>query len=239
MILQRQPLFSGHHPERKLDEVYIGILCNAVPVNVIEHEKEFFCNLLRTILGALAVLFSSLSVPSLASFLSLPDHDVYDALRDLHSMIDVFENPLEHAFVRDFLLNNWQCSDARFGVNELEAHAYLARKCLRFMSERLTKNICRLRGPGALTKTISQEVIDECVPPSLRYACLYWVQHIQSARNPEALRGFVSSFMAVYFLHWLEVLRLIGRMTEAVEMVSLLGTLYVRDSRTSKAMRCQ
>jgi hypothetical protein len=221
MILQRRPLSSGHHPERKLNEIYTGILHNAVPVDVIEDEKEVYCDLLRTVLGALAVMFLSLSVPSLASLLGLQDHDVYDTLRDLHSMIYVFESPhepirLQHASVRDFLLDSRRCSDERFRVNEHEAHAHLAGQCLRIMNNTLTKNICCFRGPGALTKNISQEVIDDAVPLPLRYASLYSVQHIQSGRNPQALRGSVDSFVRVHFLHWLEVLGLIGRMTEAV-----------------------
>jgi hypothetical protein len=185
MILQHQPLSSGHHTERKLDKIYTGILRNAVPVNVIEDEKEVFCDLLRTVLGALAVLFLSLSVPSLVSLLGLPDHEVFDTLHNLHSMIDIF-NPcepirLQHASVRDFLLDSRRYSDARFRVNELEAHAYLAAQCLQTMNNRLRKNICRLRGPGTLATTISQEVINDAVPLPLRYACLYWVEHILSS----------------------------------------------------------
>ncbi len=154
-------------------------------------------------------------------------------------MIDVFDNPLEpvrlqHASVRDFLLDNRRCSDVGFRVNELEAHAHLAGQCLRFMNNRLTKNIYRLRGPGALTKTISQAVINDGIPLPLRYACLYWVQHIPSGQNAQMLRGSVNSYMRIHFLHWLEVLGLIGRMTEAVEMVLLLGSLYVRKLRLSK-----
>jgi hypothetical protein len=40
MILQHQPLSSGHHPERKLNEIFTSILRNAVPVDVVEDEKE-------------------------------------------------------------------------------------------------------------------------------------------------------------------------------------------------------
>jgi hypothetical protein len=63
---------------------------------------------------------------------------------------------------------------------------------------------------------------------------LYWVQHIPSGQNAQMLRGSVNSYMRIHFLHWLEVLGLIGRMTEAVEMVLLLGSLYVRKLRLSK-----
>ncbi len=111
LIFKREFLPSSNHPERKLDEMYTGILRNAVPHDVLEDEEETFCGLLRTVLGTIMVLFLSLSVPSLATLLSLSDHEVFDSLRDLHSIIYVFENcdepiRLQHASVRDLLLDN-------------------------------------------------------------------------------------------------------------------------------------
>jgi type II secretory pathway predicted ATPase ExeA len=238
-ILQRKLLLSGTHPELMLDEMYTSVLRNAVPENVVDRERESFCKLLRTVLGTIAVSFSSLSMESLASLLFLPEHEVVDIFRDLHSIIDIPDSPhepirLHHASVRDFLLNKQRCSDTYFQVDKLEAHTHFAFQCLRFLDDQLRKNICCLRGPGVLTRTNRPEVIYQCVPPPLRYACLYWVQHIQLSRNQQMLRDSVERFMRMHFLHWLEVLGVIGRMTEAVEMVALLSILYVRESRESK-----
>jgi hypothetical protein len=125
------------------------------------------------------------------------------------------------------LLDNGRCSDAHFRVDEVKAH-------LSFQSligNRLRKNICRLRGPDVLTKDIGPRIIDEHVLPPLRYACLYWAQHVQLSRNAPILRHSVNNFMREHFLYWLEVLGLVGRMTKAVEMIALLGTLYVRQLR--------
>jgi hypothetical protein len=135
------------------------------------------------------------------------------------------------------LLDNQRCRDALFGVDKFQAHGHCARQCLHFMNQKLVTNVCRLRGPAVLTKTISQEIIDENVPPPLRYACLYWVQHIWHSRDAQTLQNPVNSFIREHFLHWLEVLGLIGRMTEAVEMVALLGDCYVRQFRIYRS--CQ
>jgi hypothetical protein len=227
MILKGELLPSGNQPELKLDEMYTSILRNAVPD---DDEKESFCQILRTVLGTIAISFSSLSVPSLASLLSLPDHIVLESLHDLHSIIDVHRNEpirLQHASVRDFFLDNRRCSDACFRVDELEAHAHFAQQCLTFMDKKLKKNICRLDGPGVLTKTISQDLMDEHVPQPLRYACLYWVQHIQQSQMAKSVRHLVHNFFELHFLHWLEVVGVIGRMSEAVDLLTLLGTLYV------------
>jgi type II secretory pathway predicted ATPase ExeA len=241
IILKRDLPSSGTHPELKLDDIYIGILRTAVSNNLTGTEREEFCNILRTVLGTIAVSFSSLSVPSLASLLSLPYHEVLDSLRDLHSVIDVSDDcsepiRLQHASVRDFLLDDRRCSDACFRVDELEAHTNFAHCCLFFMNHNLKKNICRLAGPGAITGEIARERLDQHIPPPLRYACLYWVQHIQLSQQAEALRNPVNSFMREHFLHWLEVLGLTGRMSEAVEALALLGTLYVRELREWKRL---
>jgi hypothetical protein len=57
------------------------------------------------------------------------------------------------------------------------------------------------------------------------------VQHVQLSRNAPTLRNQVNSFLRVHFLHWLEVLGIISRMTEAVEMAALLGTFFVHHLR--------
>jgi hypothetical protein len=232
MILRRTPLPSGANPELELDEIYAGILRNALPRNVTNDEQESFCEFLRNVLGTIAVLFLSLSVSSLALLLSLPIYAVLDCLRDLHSIIDVVDNQhepirLQHASVRDFLLNNRRCSDVCFRVDEVEAHTSVGRRCLYFMNDKLRKNICFLKGPGVLTRDIKQELAEKYIPPPLRYACLSWVQHILLSKNAQTLQNPVMSFMREHFLHWLEVLGVIGRTTAAVEIVMLLGNLYV------------
>ncbi len=188
--------------------------------------------MLRTIIGTIAVLFSSLSVHSLALLLRLPDHMVYDSLQDLHSVIDIknHNDPirLQHASVGDFLIDSRRCSDARIGVDKRNAHTCLTRQCLHLMNDMLIKDICCLREPGVLTKDIGQELIDRQISPPLRYACIYWVQHLKLSRNAQSLQDPVSGFMREHFLHWLEVLGLIGRLTEVLEMVARLCTLYVR-----------
>ncbi len=232
MILRRRPLPGGAHPELKLDEIYAGILRIALPKHVTNDEQDSFCEFLRTVLGAIAVMFLLLSVSSLALLLSLPSYAVLDCLRDLHSIIDVVDNRhepirLQHTSVRDFLFNSRRCSNMRFRIDEVEAHTSLARRCLYFMNDKLQKNICCLIGPGVLTQDIEQELIEKHILPPLRYACLSWVQHILLSKNAQTVQNLVKSFMRDHFLHWLEVLGVIGRTTAAVEIVMLLGNLYV------------
>jgi hypothetical protein len=105
------------------DEIYTGILRNAVPVDVIEDERQCFCNVLRAILGTLAVLCPSLSVPSLAPSFCLPDYEVFDTLHDLHSMIDVFQRPAQTSLLPSLIRMGY----TRFGVrlNQIKSNLFL------------------------------------------------------------------------------------------------------------------
>ncbi len=99
--------------------MYTSVLCNAIPDNVIDGERESFCKLLRTVLGTNAVSLSLLSMESLASLLFLPEYEVVYIFRDLHSIIDIPDGRYElirlhHASVRNFLLDKQRCSDANY-----------------------------------------------------------------------------------------------------------------------------
>jgi hypothetical protein len=95
------------------------------------------------------------------------------------------------------------------------------------MTKMFKKDICSLAEPGALVKDVDRGWIDACVPPSLRYACLHWVQHVEQSQDLQTLRNPINSFMRGQFLHWLEVLALIGKLSDGVEMVTILNSLFV------------
>ncbi len=95
MIIQYSPLLRGHHTEPKLNKIYTSILQNAVPVDVIEDEIEFFCNLLMLVLSAVAILLLWLSIPSLALLLDNHENKLFNSQHNLHSIIDIFEDLLK------------------------------------------------------------------------------------------------------------------------------------------------
>jgi hypothetical protein len=223
---------AGTHPERKLDEIYTSVLRNALRENHTDEEKEEVCCLLKTLLGTIVVLFSSLSVTSLASLVCLQKNEVFDNLRVLHSIFHIPENTDEpilpqHDSVRGFLLNKRRCTDSRFRVDEREIHTQLARQCLRLMNDKLKKNICGFQGHGILVDDIDKGLVDDYIPPQLRYACLYWVEHVHLSGNAQSLRSPVNSFLREHLLHLLEVLGLIDKLSYGVEMLNSMGSLYV------------
>jgi hypothetical protein len=232
MLTMQSALAATSSPERKLDEIYTSVLHNALREQWTAEETTHFCHLLSEVLGTITVMFLSLSAPWLAHLLSRSEVEVFDVLCDLHSILDIpvdRSQPIRphHASVRDFLLSDQRCADARFRVDECQAHTRIARHCLQLMTKTLKKDICGINDPGVLVKDVGVELIDAYVPPSLRYACLYWGQHVQQSQHSPMLLVSVHSFMHEHLLHWFEVLALIGKLTDGIETVALLCNLFV------------
>jgi hypothetical protein len=155
-------------------------------------------------------------------------------LEDLRSVLEVPEDskgPIQllHPSFRDFLVTKGRASD-RFLINETDTHQWLADRCLDLMASGLENNMCKLK-PGWSPSTVSREDLEKAVSPELQYACRYWVEHVQRSKvsltddenHPQSAR--VHRFFRRNLLQWLEVLSLIGRLSDAVHMIYLLESM--------------
>jgi hypothetical protein len=232
LILRDEMPSTGNHPHASLDNIYHNVLQNSLSQSYSPEEQDELCRSLRIVLGAIAVLFSSLSAPSLASLLDFSVTEIQDVLCDLHSILDIPDDPHlpihpQHASVRDFLLDNRRCTDRRFWVDKYQAHLRTAHQCLQLLNNNLRRDICGLKDPSVLLKDIPRDLKNTCIPLQLRYACLYWVRHVENSQNMQTLEELIHKFLKKHFLHWLEALSLIGRLADSVEMVTVLESLYV------------
>ncbi len=237
-LLRRDGGATTTAPERGLDSIYLTVLRNAVGEGFADEDQDDFCNTLKNVLGSIVVLFSSLAPSSLALLLNLPDDDMAPMMSDLHSILDISDDTtqpirLHHASFRDFLLNNARCIDNRFWVDERCAHKCLAECCLRVLNDNLRQDICDLKDAGALTVDVDEPLVTARLPHHLRYACLYWVDHVRRGGNESQYESDIEMFLQKHFLHWLEALSLLGELAKGVELVADLGSLYVSQSKTS------
>jgi hypothetical protein len=223
---------SKDTPEKGLDTIYLTVLNGSIR-NFNEEEEEDYCSMLKRVLGTVVILSSSLSATSLASLLSASKEDVDESLKDLHAILDPGKEDgdpirLHHPSFRDFLLNRKRCDDPRFWVDEREAHELLADGCIALMTARLKRDICNLLEPGILAKDISDAQRERRLPLDLRYACQYWVQHLKKSKTQledDSKVSKVHKFLQQKFLHWLEVLSLIGKTSEGVHAIILLESM--------------
>ena len=192
--------------------------------------------MLRDILGSVVALFSPLSVDSLSRLLVTPKQRLDRMLKDLHAILDIPNDHtrplrLHHPSFHDFLLDKNRCGDSNFWVEENQAHQMLANSCIQLMSTSLKKDICGVHSPGWLATDVESSHLEQCLPPEVQYACLYWIQHLQkSCVSLDDDSYHVHAFLQEHLLHWLEALSLMGKTSEGVLTLSSLES-YISVSR--------
>jgi hypothetical protein len=228
-------------PERKLDEIYTNVLNNALSHTFGDEETNELTRMLRMVLSAISTLHSSLSALSLEALLDLPQNAVRATLLDLHSIFDVPDDVdrairPHHASVRDYLLNGRRCTDSRFLVDQQAAHTLLARQCIWLLTRELHQDICSLRMPDAKASDVDPAQMAACIPPHVRYACRYWVDHVRRSHHSPEQMDAIHDFLRTKLLHWIESLSLLGLVAEGIDMLCHLESITVSVSANIVAL---
>jgi len=192
-----------------------------------EEEKQEMFDELRNVLGALITLLSPLPSGCLAKLLGTQREHILQTLEDLHAILDVPSQEtqpirLHHPSFRDFLFDASRCNNQLLWIDERQRDGELMDKCLQIMSKNLKYDICDFRHPGTVISDIDSRVIGENVSPELEYACLYWIQHALRSGRQLQDDDQVHAFLQEHFLHWIEVMSLAKRISEAVLALSTL-----------------
>jgi heterokaryon incompatibility protein (HET) len=214
-------------PEKHLNDIYMTVLKNSVSSDYSNEEREELYGMLRYILGSIVILSSPLSPYSLSKLLHVSKEEVDQTLDDLHAILEVTKDQtrplrLHHPSFRDFLLNKDRCDDSNFWVDEKQAHQMLAGSCIQLLSASLKEDICGVTIPGTLIADVESGRVEECLPLEVQYACLHWVQHLQRSGSQLRDNDDVDQFLRNHFLHWLEALSWMKKISEGIlEMISL------------------
>jgi hypothetical protein len=215
----------------KLDQTYLPVLRQLVDGRS-DSEIKSLAREFREIIGSIIILADPLSTSSLASLLNISKEDIDSRLHYLHSVLNVPSDPdspvrLLHLSFRDFLLDSDKKgkSEFWFWIDGRKTHDMIAIKCLELMSTQkcLRENMCNLEFPGKFRNEIDEQILQQCLPLDLRYACRYWVHHLEHSERRIHDQDVVHVFLLQHFLHWLEALSLIGKMSESI---ALIGTLH-------------
>ncbi|KAJ9369582.1 hypothetical protein DTO282E5_5711 [Paecilomyces variotii] len=207
-----------------------NLLSGATPCDSEQLVDEF-----QKIVGVIIILASPLSILSLGQLLEIPTQKIERRLEFFHSVLNVPGNAnqpvrLFHLSFRDFLLDPRR-NDNVFWVNGKEKHGKVAVQCLTLMRRLLRKNICDLPHAGALRDEVDDQTRHDCLPMELQYACRYWIYHLQESgiRDEEV----VQSFLTEHLLHWLEVLSILGHVSESISGLGFLQSITEDDSELS------
>jgi hypothetical protein len=217
-------------PEKHLDEIYLTVLTHSMHPTYTDEEKKKLYSMLRYVLGSLVVLFSPLSTNSLSTLLHITKRDVDETLEELHAILNIPGDQncalrLHHPSFRDFLLGKDRCCDSNLQVDGTQAHRTLAASCIQLMSTSLKQDICGLNASGVLVTDVESSRVEQCLPPEVQYACLYWVQHLQKCGAQLCDNDQVYQFLQEHLLHWLEALSWMRRISEGIVAITSLESI--------------
>jgi hypothetical protein len=214
--------------ESKLDATYLPVL-DQLHIGLTTNERRQVVEGFREVVGSILILASPLSTISLARLLRVSKRAVDSRIDLLHSVLSIPSNPdipvrLFHLSFRDFLLDTEKRETNPFWVDEREAHTKFAAQCLQRLSasDGLKEDMCNFRAPGRLRTEVDKQTIDAYIPLDVQYACQYWVYHLKEGRDVICDNDQVYNFLMCHFLHWLEALSLIGRLSESISMIDNL-----------------
>ncbi|CAI7611660.1 unnamed protein product [Penicillium glandicola] len=226
---------NPHHEMDSFDATYRPVLDQLIAKS--QTAQMSIVNEFRAIVGSIILLIEPLSASSLSRILNIPQSDVDRRLRTLHSVLSVpvsAEAPIRmlHLSFRDFLINPEKSETNPFWVDERKAHAKLASCCIQLLSSHgnLREDICNLKAPGADREDLPAVVVNLKLPADVQYACQYWVYHAVESGDTLTDSGQVYRFLKRHFLHWLEALSLLGKISESVAMIRGLQSLPIYSS---------
>ncbi len=78
-----------------------------------------------------------------------------------------------------------------------------------------------------LTEEVNQTLIDVCLPSELRYACWYWIEHIERGGHLAAVEKQIAAFLHKHLLEWFKALSLLRLVAKGVKLLTLLGSMPV------------
>ena len=203
-----------------LDAMYSLILLEAARSDVVEfNELQQMLKVVATILSARM----SLSVNALAELLGLSTDYLRGCLERLHAVVYLPEDNSDaslrtlHASFADYLFTR---APSGIRIASTLGHEELADGCLRRMAQDdFAFNISR--SPSSYEPSSKTEL--DWISLSLRYACLHWAHHIQSASTQITFDESVNTIFRPKFLFWLEVLSVLGEVGRASGLLRIAG----------------
>jgi hypothetical protein len=189
----------------------------------------------KKVLVATTLAFRPLSVSELAVLADLPLDMTKSAVETCRSFLTIAEKTVNliHQSAKDYLYKNYTARLQLAGV--AQGHADISRRCIRIMDETLCTDICKVKWPGTLYQSIDPQIISDKLAQKVQYACQYWADHVQQAKDRLYDDGAVYSFLKQHFLHWLEALSLIGKASGSLRSIQILQSL--RQVRFRVALR--
>ena len=205
---------------------------------------EQICNsdnadLCKQILALIAIVYQPITLKELTSLVEMLE-DMSSDLESLGEIIGLCGSFLTiregtiyfvHQSAKDYLVQHASAEILPDG-RTIEQHRIVSQS-IKAMDKALQRDVYGLRHPGCSIDKVEHPDPDPLAP--IRYACVYWVDHlceIKSGHDGVGLcdNGTIDVFLRKHFLHWLEALSLIKGISDGVlaiaKLISLLTVSY-------------
>ncbi|EIW77094.1 YVTN repeat-like/Quino protein amine dehydrogenase [Coniophora puteana RWD-64-598 SS2] len=186
----------------KATEVLHNIVCLADPLSAYDLNVLFEANWQPYLIPLAAVL----SVPSTTSKAAVQTY---------------------HASLHDFLASPESAGELYVEPHVVHRRLFVA--CSQMMARKLKRDICDLRDHSRAQDDVPgfRQKRDAVITPALRYACLYWVHHLQRTRPDGGVQGLLTDFLQTRLLYWIEVFALAGELQLAVQCLVAASTVIL------------
>lgn len=236
--LNRVLKYKSRSQESALDATYLPILDQMVE-GLALRDLELVTQRFHQIVGSIVTLADPLSVSALARLIAVPTETINDVLRMLHSVLDIpssWQEPVRmfHLSFRDFLVNQ-ERREGPFWIDEQDMHRQLALACLESLK---SSPLLALRGKDPreiMEQLMSSDPVNTRLPPEYRYACRYWVFHLQGSAASDSLAPHVLEFCRNHILQWIEALSWMGEIKKCFAMMKALHPVFTVRSHNKKA----
>jgi hypothetical protein len=210
----------------QMDSIYMPVL-NQLLAGQDRWETQRLGQEFKEIAGPIILLATPLSIYAFSQLMEMGTDDISRRLNPFHSVLDIPDNldtpiRLLHVSFRDFLLDNGKNDSSPFWIDEKEVHENITTQCIKVMARSLKMNICNLSGYDTQRRDIGILSIRHCLPPELQYSCRNWAEHLMQSKDSARLLHDAFLFLKKHFLHWMEVMSILGVVFEVVEVIRRL-----------------
>jgi len=226
------PQSTTHEGKSGIDRLYTQVLEQVL--HDIDLDEWVFYSHLRSVVGAVVLVFNPLSMEALSTLLRTPH--ISTTLRSLHSLLLVPDNkshPVRvfHKSFPDFLMDQGRCKDERFFIHPSLHHQDILLSCLNLMQERLKRNICNLDDYAILSKVQDISVLQKVyIGDALEYSCCFWAKHLaevpSNGSGVEEICKAIDKFFTIHLLFWIEVLSIMGCLGVSVYAINDVQQWY-------------
>ena len=206
---------------RTLDSLYRSILQDAFKEN-----GNVDYDMVRLVLGTVFLSTTPLAPSAVAELLGLKSSEVLPLLSSLRSVLVLRdENPDEstvryHKSFSDFITDSARCTDDRFLIPTPKLQAELLLNCISLMQRRLKETVFAVPDVTHSATYDSQDTVEQHPSPALRYACTSWHKHLTGPHQSDSTVPAVRHFLKKNFIVYLEMLRALGAVRDAVHALA-------------------